>query len=332
MATFLHSPMSPPSARAFSFQHMSIATTIDVIKCAEDNDTIVPSPQNKISETSRPLSRASTSKSQLRRSNEILTETLESIKRELGHQRTIMLSLQTRILQIECESHSAKMVHPTQRKISIQGEDGSPPSSNMSNITRESQTWWEACQNFAHNCDTPFNATEFLKTPQPLSGFDFNFGVQDDYPGAPPGTPALEDVPGLTPSSLRDEQSNKSLKESFKAMNRPFPLSNRSTSPSEAGSDIVERIVEFDRVRIPAPPILQTPPRSIRSKPESVMSVEEDITALPSMPPRPESVERSPKRQHGRIKSLFMYKALLRTKTSDRGMVYCSTTTALIMS
>ncbi|KAH7377340.1 hypothetical protein BKA66DRAFT_588925 [Pyrenochaeta sp. MPI-SDFR-AT-0127] len=336
MATFLKSPMSPSSLQTFSFHagtakndttHLSGATMLDFSNGREaylaTADTS-PSEAFNLDQQSRRSSYASTTKSQLRHSNHTLIEMLQNIQTELTAHRSIMLDIQSRVSNLEhttrVDNKEGSVRLPEINEVQL------PPIKRTSNLTRESQAWWESCQNFAHNCDTPFNVNEFLKTPRRFSGFDFNFEAMKAKQGTPPMTPEVDDIPGLTPASDRDEHSDADTHEDLAQpfTDARFPTSDPTLGNGDDGSDIVERIVEFDKIKIPMPPLLQSPPRSLRSKSASILSPEEGITALPDLPPPPPPVAETSQRYYKGIKSLFTYKALLRNRTSDKGELCAS--------
>lgn len=332
MATFLDCSISPRTAKTFSFQegtsahdftHLSGATLLELANNQENDVPTTSAPQTRPyyqPTRLRHTSVASTTKSDLRRSDDKLADMLRSIQAELAMQREIMLDVQARVSSLEQQSNNINYTKP--------GREADPShdsTSRASALTRESRTWWEACQNFAHNCDTPFPATEFLATPRRFSGFDFNFStLKTSPPPAEPKTPEVDDVPSLTPGSEHDEHSKASTPERCESSHPARPSSTPKPTvkqDEDVSSDIVERILHFDKVKIPQPPILQSPPRNLRSKETSSSSYDENITALPVMPLRPVTMPVGSEkgvRQHIRIRSLFTYKALLKGKAEER--------------
>lgn len=363
MATFLYSPMSTGTGTNFSFVeralvcdfvHLSDALEVDHDQAGKEQDyfdsQVSCTPQEHTYYPSTSLqspSEPSTARLQLQQSNQRLLELLESVQGELDKQRALMRDIQSRVSTLEQESNSntvtrvQSMATPTKTISQIRSKQ---PSSNL---PLESRTWWEACQNFAHNCDTPFNATEFLATPPRFSGldFDFNFDTDDDAhtivaPSAAP-VPDLTDVPGLTPESEEDDITMYIFSETRPAsalsppadagavpvITRPravtFPCVHASDTrtETETETDILERIVEVSRFKMPRPPMLQSPPRSVKSS-ASVVALEdgnEDITALPVMPSRePTPVESVRKAGHGKMKSLLLGRALLKGRVGCR--------------
>ncbi|KAL6702790.1 hypothetical protein ACN47E_000926 [Coniothyrium glycines] len=325
MATFLRSPMSPSPAQDTFYIHsardpaarFSGATTF---ACPDEAGIYTTTPTTLPVMTCAPVTRkrrsssVSTSKSHLRESNNTLTEMLDSVQKELTIHRTIMLDMQSRIVHIERLSHlsTSSRHNPNSR--------GRPRNPRRCSLTLESQAWWEACQNFAHNCDTPFNAAEFLRTPRRFSGFDFDLEAEvqgKKHCTTPTAPPELEDVPALTPASDMDERDERvdTPETHVKLQEKENRGHDRAPelAPRHDTTDILERVVSFNKLRIPPPPILQSPPRSLRSNPSKTVSVcsrDESLTALPMMPApvTPAEVVKQP--QHRRIKSLFGYRSL----------------------
>ncbi|KAH9862830.1 hypothetical protein J1614_010923 [Plenodomus biglobosus] len=362
MATFLYSPMSTGTGTSFSFVerasvcdfvHLSDALEVDHDQASKEQDYFdsqaMYTPQENTYYPSTSLQSPSeppTASFQLQQSNLRLLELLESVQGELGKQRALMRDIQTRVSTLEQESNSntvtrvQSMATPTKTISPIRSKQ---PSSNL---PLESRTWWEACQNFAHNCDTPFNVTEFLATPRRFSGLDFDFNFDNDEDDAhtivaPPAAPVpeLTDVPGLTPEPEEDDMTMYIFPETRPAtalspradtgavavIRRPravtFPCVHASDIKTETETDILERIVEVSRFKMPRPPMLQSPPRSVKSS-ASVAALEdsnEDITALPVMPPRePTPVESVRKGGHGKMKSLLLGRTLLKGRAGCR--------------
>ncbi|KAF2844645.1 hypothetical protein T440DRAFT_314958 [Plenodomus tracheiphilus IPT5] len=346
MATFLHSPMSPGSGTSFSFiegtsvcdfVHLSDALEVEENKSSkqqnhESQATYTPQMRTFYQPTRlQSPSEPPTARTQLQQSNVRLLELLESVQEELDKQRNLMRDIQNRVSTLEQESDSNTIARSqsiaTPAKTTSHARSKSP-SKHTSLLPLESRAWWEACQNFAHNCDTPFNATDFLATPRRFSGLQFDFNFDNDAAQtavAPPASPVpeLHEVPVLTPESEEDTDTHRVVAlppPGDAIITRPRAVTFPSIQPTEAGSDILERVVEFSHIKIPRPPILQSPPRSLKSK-VSTTALEdcgEEITALPVMPPRePTPVENVKSRGgHRKIKSLFMVKTLLKGRVS----------------
>ena len=139
----------------------------------------------------------------------------------------------------------------------------------------------------AQDYDAPMYARKYLKTPRRFSGFDFNFDSLKQKLDTPPTTPEAIRLPRLVSASTTDERPRiDAFWEQGLTFRDPLsPTEDFVSMINNDGSDIVEQIVEFDVVHIPMPPLLQTPPRSLRSKAASLVSREDDITALPDVPP-----------------------------------------------
>ncbi|CAO2649826.1 Nn.00g011180.m01.CDS01 [Neocucurbitaria sp. VM-36] len=329
MATFLSSPISPSSLYIFSSRestsndditHLSGETDLDSSTLPEaylETPNTSPNMCSKPTMTSKRSSYASTTKSDLRQSNYALRQMFQNIQGELAAYRSIMLNIQSRVSNLEKAASADNQADGPHNTLDTQD----CPTSHTS---IESQTWWEACQNFARNCDTPFSANEFLKTPRRFSGFDFHFDAfKSSKPHTPPVTPEAANITqDLTSASNRGsgEQSNLSPNN---ATHSP-PSSDPQLRSREQGSDILERILEFDKIKIPLPPVLQSPPRSLRSKSASVLSEEaNNVTALPELPAAPletapPAAVETPQRSYKGIKSLFTYKALLKSKVPEK--------------
>ncbi|KAF1846239.1 uncharacterized protein K460DRAFT_431273 [Cucurbitaria berberidis CBS 394.84] len=332
MSTFLDSPTPSNTPHVISFHentpknnmtNLSCATILNSFKAPKAYlMTEDPSPNmysKRIIDSNQP-SCTSTTNLQLRQSNHTLHETLQNIQDELAAHRTIMLDVQSRVSHLELAS-------------SIDNQTDTPPNSRdmqifqhargrcANNATRESLAWWEACKTFAHNCDSPFDANDFLKTPKRFSGFDFNLTGLKTKPHTPTVTPEVDDVPGLSPASDRDEQSDTETHDGLNhAFNETLSMPYPRLWNKKEGGNIVERVIEFDRVKIPMPPVLQSPPRSVRSKSASVVSVDADLTALPDLPPSPPALPavETAQRNHKGIKSLFASKALFKNRSTGK--------------
>ncbi|OAL57432.1 hypothetical protein IQ07DRAFT_675438 [Pyrenochaeta sp. DS3sAY3a] len=328
MATFLYSPITPNSShmlpdrnatpRKDEARHFT-PKLVDTRKESGDySASAVTSPADieRAITNSRRSSIASSTKTQLRSSNEKLLGILQDIHTELATYRSIIYELQSRITHLERKTFDKPK--SSVETIPLKVEEDIHLVDRSSNVTRESHKWWEACQNFAHNCDTPFSARAFLKTPGHYSGFDFDFDVRKFTPHTPTAPPEVDDVPSLTPASASDELSEDDAP-AEKSVDTETTITKLEDRDSEAGSDIVERILDLDQLKMPPIPYLQSPPRSARSKSASVSprSMDNNITALPKLPPPPPVAEKS-HRNSKRIKSLFTYKISLRHKTSNK--------------
>jgi hypothetical protein len=251
----------------------------------------------------------STTKSQLRHSNHLLIEMLQNIQSELATQRTIMLDIQHRVSHLEDESSIGEDNSNTLAALKALegGKDASRRSSKM--IGPEGLFWWETCRNFARNSESPIDMGEFLRTPRPSSGLKESL-----RPNTPPTTPpAVDDLPPLTPTSEEcDSNVSTPMKHDILLGEEIFSSTPRGSGvDDDAGSDIKERVVEVNKKRLPAPPVLLPPPGA-----KSVVAEFEEA--------EPE-VTQNPHRFYKGVKSLSTYKALLKHKATEKGKMiqYC---------
>ncbi|KAJ4991147.1 hypothetical protein SVAN01_03275 [Stagonosporopsis vannaccii] len=300
-----------------------------------------------ITTSTKRASYASTTKSELRQSNQQMFEMIQNLQSEFATHRAILLDIQSRLSFLEqdaptmVESCAPEVLSPVVNELKAPQRPPPPPpprrASSLIAPGLERQSWWEACQNFAENCDTPFNAQEFLKTPSRFEDFDFHFGgLATDDGVVRSGTPVeidIEDVPALSPESahhaseVEDIEIEEPLTLSPELARQSEDVESRSPSifsegePRTSGltvdhceeiDNIVEQIVEFKK---PAalPPLLLHPPPSGRTA--SIMSVEE-ITALPVLPPIIE-VSSDPQRHRKGIRSISSKWASLKGKSAE---------------
>jgi hypothetical protein len=325
-------------------KHLSGATVAEFPKAItpapKKNTTINRFSQNTTSSAtlrSRRSSYASSTKSQRGMSNKVLLEMLYDMQTELASYKAMMLSMQSRIAQLE---NSAAVVEkdasvvevpveapadaPVEVPVAPKVEKPKPrPVSSAIPAGREDFSWWEACQRFADNCGTPVSAQESLDTSDDVDEFEFHFGglatnpsVTDLHLG-PASPPAVADLPSLTPTSDPDEQSQDGQSTHSMSLILTGEVAEELTliSTSEDGyeyDDIVERIVEFSKPRTLRPLLLHPPPTG-KSNPDLDL---EAITALPQFPAETEAAEPS-KRQSKGIRGLFNYKKLSRTRSAE---------------
>ena len=294
-----------------------------------------------ITMSTKRASYASTTKSQLQRSNEQLFEMIQDLQAELATQRAIMLDIQSRLSFIEqdaptmVEDSTIEAISSAEDELKPPSRPPPPPPRRASSLIapgRESQSWWEACQHFAENCDTPFNAQEFLKTPSRFDDFDFHFGglpTDDDTRPASPVEIDIEDCPALSPEqptasspvepiivlSVSERQSSEvadSRSPSIFSEGAPR-TSGLTMDDCEEIDNIIEQVVEFKK---PAalPPLLLHPPPSGRTA--SILSVEE-ITALPDLPPCIEVSTNDSQRHRKGIRSISSKWASLKGRTNE---------------
>lgn len=299
-----------------------------------------------ITTSTKRASYASTTKSELRQSNQQMFEMIQNLQSEFATHRALLLDIQSRLSFLEqdaptmVESCAPEVLSPVMDELKAPQRPPPPPPRRVSSLIApglERQSWWQACQNFAENCDTPFNAQEFLKTPSRFEDFDFHFGglATDGLVRCEaPVEIAIEDVPALSPESENHDSEVEDIENVEPLTLSPEPARQssegvESRSPSifsegeprtsgltmdhcEEIDNIVEQIVEF---RKPAalPPLLLHPPPSGRTA--SIMSVEE-ITALPDLPPIIE-VSSDPQRHRKGIRSISSKWASLKGRSAE---------------
>ncbi|KAH6639208.1 hypothetical protein C7974DRAFT_388031 [Boeremia exigua] len=320
-----------------------VATKEDVVYLPISNTTL-----NRfadITTTTKRASYATTTKAELRQSNQQMFEMLQTLQTELATHRTLMLDIQSRLSFLEQDAPTMVDLSASEALSSPLDEPKAPsrppppPPRRPSSLIEpglERQSWWQACQNFAENCDTPFNVKEFITTPSRFEDFDFHFGgLPTD--GVRPQTPVeidIENVPALSPESAANDSdvSDIEVEEPFSLSpeaGRPSSEDAESLSPSifsegaprtsgltmtdcEDIDNIIEQIVEF---RKPAalPPLLLHPPPSGRDA--SIFSVEE-ITALPDLPPAAE-INDDPQRHRKGIRAISSKWASLKGRSAE---------------
>jgi hypothetical protein len=324
MATFLRSPNSPRPARTFyqdestsrnptkHTANLSGATMLDLLSGPEGSIAAAYTSshaRNKHSTLkSRQSSHASSTKSQLRQENHTLLEMLQNLQMQLLAQTEAMLDMQSRIAHLERASSQFDINTYEARKARVLN-DMRAQINSKEDFTRETNKWWEACQTYAAKSDPPSTATEFFKSPARFSGFNFDFDLLITVPTTPRNTPELDDVPALTPTS--DDKNE--VTEAFTPGKRRIPprlMRARTTGMyHDAVSDIREHVVEFDRVKVPAAPVLQTPSRSAKS---NLTAWDDEITALPQMPALPLHDEEGRQRGSKGVMRMFSYRGSVR--------------------
>lgn len=321
-----------------------VTTKDEIVYIATRNTTL-----NRFSDVTMSTKRASyasTTKSELRQSNHQLFEMLQTVQSELATHRAMMLDIQSRLSFLEqdaptmVESCEPGVLSPTDEKMAPPSRPPPPPPRRASSLIApglERQSWWQACQNFAENCDTPFNAQEFLKTPGNFDDFDFHFGGLTSAETVQPQSYLvldIDEVPALSPESEHHPAGivDIELEEPCASSPKPERLSSESVesrSPSvfseaaprtsgltvdhcEEIDNIIEQIVEFKK---PAalPPLLLHPPPS--GKTLSIMS-EEEITALPELQPIAPVISESQRHRKG-MRSITTKWASLKGRTSE---------------
>jgi hypothetical protein len=260
---------------------------------------------------SKRSSHTSSTKSQLKKTNDTLLEMLQNLQTQLVAQTEAMLDMQSRIAKLE--SHSVTKIDTHTSRDSKLFNDIPAQINTKEDLTRETKKWWEACQEYGTKSDPPFNVTDFFRSPTRFSGFNFDFDLLKAAPRTMP--PDIDDVPALTPTSETIEQAE--VDTPGKRSLPPRLMRGRTIGMyHDAVSDIKEHVIEFDRIKIPAPPVLQTPPRSARSKVTTTYSRDDEITALPPMPALPaETPYRNPKG----LRALFTYRTSSRSSKGEEG-------------
>ena len=273
----------------------------------ESTDT-TSTPSKRFSQAS-----TSTTKSELRQTNSVLVEMLQNIQTELAAHRAILLNIQNRVTTLESDSTASSGTslneHTPHVTFHVPSGHNAALKRNSNRLAPEAAEWWRTCQNFASNAEPPISAREFLRTPHRFSGFDFKWGTIDTPPSSPP---SVEDLPPLTPTSEHGESSGfGSPLDQNVFLGEEVASDPRIVGPvDDLEAGIKERTVEFDQRKLPAVPTLQPAPGA---KPTLVRS-ETTVSAT-----EPEFVEHSHRFFRG-VRSLVTYKALLKQKSSGKGV------------
>lgn len=276
---------------------------------------------SEVTTSTKRSSYASTTKSRLRKSNQQLFDMLQNIQTELATHRAIMLDVQSRLSFIEqdaptmVEDVALEVLSPMDEPKPPQRPPPPPPRRASSTILpgMETESWWQACQNFAGNCDTPFNAQEFLKTPSRFEDFDFHFGglATDGVRTSTP--PEIEDTPNHSPDLKRHSSRSARPRSPSIFSDEGSPRTSGLTMDSyEEPDSIIEQVVEFKKPTI-TPLLLLHPPPTGRCA--SLSSVEE-ITALPQLPSPDEVPNDSPRHRKG-IRSISSKWASLKGRSGE---------------
>jgi hypothetical protein len=219
----------------------------DVVYLPKGNTTL-----NRFSDitmSTKRASYASTTKSELRNSNQQMFEMLQSVQTELATHRTILADIQSRLSFLEhdaptmVESCAPEVLSPVVDELKPPQRAPPPPPPKRASLVippgRESQSWWQMCQKFAENCDTPCDPQEFLgKTPSGFDDFDFHFGGLPTTESVRPATPVdleIDNVPALSPTSERHSSGDAEVEveaEESVAPERQSSESVESRSPS----------------------------------------------------------------------------------------------------
>lgn len=300
MAINTPSASSPTSTEWSTYDRLSrtcnpgrfhVNTGLEYIKRPEafvTRTTDTPNLYSQPTAISNHSSFASISKSQLRQTNNTLIDMLQVMQSELEAHRSIMLNIQSRLSNLEHAPAPTSVPYLTASPFDILDE-----KYEEGRISSEGRKWWDVCKTFAHNCDTPFSASEFFRTPRHSLGFEFGFSPTKSRP------PTLR-----TQSTSHDLSSPVSAIRSSVALPeddgifQPLYVGAAKSAPQvprppkqasmQEKSDIIEHVIFFDKLHVPAPPILASPPRSSRSystcsTTSTAISVEKDLTALPAI-------------------------------------------------
>ncbi|PVH93105.1 hypothetical protein DM02DRAFT_697500 [Periconia macrospinosa] len=303
--------------------HLSGITMTEPIKETQPKFQLTRATDSTSKLTSKRSSMASvsTTKSQLRHSNQLLIGMLQNIQSELETHRTILLDVQQRVTHLEDESESS--VYHDASHSALRALEGNKRGSWLPPLPPpEGLSWWQACQAFARNSEPPISATEFLRTPRPCSAIDWPLApspvVEKVTPPATP--PHVEDLPPLTPTS-DSENSNLST-----PIRHDINLGQEITSPTPkldlVDSEIKSIEVEFDKKKLPAPPLLKPAPAAKRPATSSTEGPEPAVEVEPTVSDPPletesKIVENSMRFYKG-VKSLITYKALMKHKATEK--------------
>ena len=199
---------------------------------------------------------------------------------------------------------------------------------------------WQACQAFARNSEPPISATEFLRTPNRLSGFEFEWplGPAVQRQATPPITPPqIDELPPLTPASDEGDGSDHSdldtpTRHDIFVGEEMETASHSLYSDTEISEQITGQEVEFDKTRMPMPPVLMPAPSGknvteTEEKEAAVATAEpmvQIVTPVESgevLEPVVEVEERgeNPMRYYKGVKSLSTFEALLKHKSTEKG-------------
>ncbi|KAH7066209.1 hypothetical protein BKA63DRAFT_157270 [Paraphoma chrysanthemicola] len=215
-------------------------------------------------------------------SNQDLYEILQNIEKELATNRSIMLDIQSRLSLLEQKTSLSPALVTT--------FPGTKVSHSQTPLrSPERKTWWDVYQSFLDSCDSPHSIHESVKRPKNFSGFKFDFECSNHNRKTSSAPPDIGDIPELTPTSERPSSIRRAPPSTSKVDQRPRHAGpNPMPRNTHGEDDIVEHVVAVNRLMLPKPPLLQSPPRSRKSA-NSILSFNNDITALPAMPSQPSS-------------------------------------------
>ncbi|CAI6334913.1 unnamed protein product [Periconia digitata] len=326
MISNLPSILDDSDSSPVDITHLSGMTMTETIKERQPqiHFTHATESASKLTSNRSSMASVSTTKSQLRHSNQVLIGMLQNIQSELEAHRSLMLDIRDRVAHLEDDTE-ASVYHDAYALRALEGNKrGSwlpplPPPEGLS--------WWNAVQAFARNSEPPISATEFLRTPRPCSAIDWPLGPAPAVESVTP--PDVDDLPPLTPTS---ESENSDLDTPIR---HDINLGKRISSPRpnsssvENENDIKEIEVEFDKIKLPAPPLLKPAPagRPTATSDETADPVAEptepitetiDKVSEPPIETESKLMESSMRFYKG-VKSLITYKALLKHKSTEKG-------------
>lgn len=230
-----------------------------------------------------------------------------------------MLDIQHRVTHLEDESD--KSVYSQEQQPAPQAVESKALGRHSSWLPplppSEGLSWWQACQNFARNSEPPISATEFLRTPQPYSAIDWPLGPDPivEQVTQPSSPPHVEDLPPLTPTSDSEDSDITTPVRHDLNLGREIHSSSSRRSGRDDEDDIKGIEVEFDKTKLPTPPLLQPAPTG---RPATIGSGSErnSTESEPEVAPK---VQDNPMRFYKGVKSLSTYKALLKNKSTEKG-------------
>lgn len=305
--------------------NLSGATMLDLLSGPEGSIAAAYQTSNSRphSSKSRRPSYASSTKTQLRQTNRTLVEIVQSAQSELATQRQAMLDMQARILHLESVLYSNK-TGSAPRRTDATKHSKSQIKSSKSMPLRIEQRWDTTTQTKSAKLDRTPSMPEFWESPSRFSGFNFNFDLLETVPRSQPGSHQPYEAPEVyhpsKPPSTNALSRNMTAEDgqTSKRMSRN-DIIDRTSMYHDAVSDIKEHVVEYEKVKVPIPPLLHSPPKSARSKVAPIAhDKDEELTALPRMPSQtlPEVQENMSRGRKG-IKSMFIYRTFSRSFKSD---------------
>ncbi|USP76273.1 uncharacterized protein yc1106_03547 [Curvularia clavata] len=307
--------------------NLSGATMLDLLSGPEGSLAAAYQTSNSRphSSKSRRPSYASSTTTQLRQTNRTLVEIVQSAQSELAIQRQAMLDMQSRILQLESALYNnntgsvPRIIDATKRSKSQIKPSQSMPlkiEQRRDTTTRSKPT----------KLDRAPSMPEFWESPSRFSGFNFNFDLLETVPKNQPVPQQPHQAPEvykplpLQPTSTTTLPKNVTLEngQTSTRMSRD-DIMDRTSMYHEAVSDIKEHVIEYEKVKVPFPPLLHSPPKSSRSKvAPTTHDGDDELTALPQMPTTsfPEA-QRSVSRNRKGIKSMLIYRTFSKSFKSD---------------